>query len=880
MGLQSYQDKRKFTETPEPKGKVQRHPGPLRFGVQKHQARSLHFDLRLEAGGTLKSWAVPKGPPLTHEDKRLAIMVEDHPLDYLLFEGNIPKGNYGAGSVMVWDTGSYHVPGVADPEKSEQLILEGLDKGRLHVVFHGKKLKGEYALVRTKGQQENGWLFFNKGKPRIPQENEDRSVITDRTMDEIARGAPTRQPKSGIDLSDAPKGAMPHAVRPMLATPVDEPFDRPGWVFEVKWDGYRAIAEVQQGKVCLYSRNMLSFEKRFFPIVDSLQLLGHDAVIDGEMVALDRSGKPKFQLIQDYPKSGGLLVYMVFDLLYLDGHKLEKLPLTRRKEILAGIIEGLPGINLSEHIPERGVAFFRAVEEQGLEGILAKDGTSSYRQGIRSHSWLKIKTHLRQEAVIGGFTEPKGARSGLGSLLLGVYDNGDLIHIGHVGTGFNQKTLAEVRSRLDPLIQDNCPFQKKPKPNAPVHWVRPQLVCEISFDAWTNDSIVRHPVFLGLREDKDAKEVRREQPVQTEENAEMKRGEEPEKGRRRDTEKRRIEDGESKIEDRESTRVNPRSSILHPQGSSLSSSPPPGMEEIDGHLVSVTNLNKIYWPEDGYTKGDLIGYYREIADFILPYLRDRPESLNRHPNGIHAKNFFQKDVSRQPPPNWVQTVELISDSDGKKMRTPLCQDEASLVYLANLGCIELNPWHSRVDNLDRPDYLMLDLDPEAVSFDHVVEAALTIRKVLEQAGGEAFCKTSGKRGLHLYVPLGAKYDDEIAKQVAELIARIVNARLPATTSLIRNPRLRQGRVYLDYLQNGKGKTLAAPYSVRPWPKATVSAPLKWKEVRRGLDPSKFTIRTLPKRLHAVSDLWKGVLGPGVDLSDVVEKLGSMLKKPG
>jgi len=310
-----------------------------------------------------------------------------------------------------------------------------------------------------------------------------------------------------------------------------------------------------------------------------------------------------------------------------------------------------------------------------------------------------------------------------------------------------------------------------------------------------------------------------------------------------------------------------------------SSSPPQGTQEIGGHVVPVTNLSKIYWPEDGYTKGDLIGYYREIADIIVPYLRDRPESLHRHPNGIHAKSFFQKDMSRQPPPEWVQTVELTSDSDGKKIRAPLCQDEASLVYLANLGCIELNPWHSRVDALDRPDYVMLDLDPEDVSFDHVVEAAVAIRKVMQQAGGEAFCKTSGKRGLHVYVPLGAQYTDEVAKQVAELIARIVNSRLPSTTSLIRNPRLRQGRVYLDYLQNGNGKTLAAPYSVRPWPKATVSAPLKWTEVRRGLDPKKFTIRTMAKRLDKVGDLWQPVLGPGVDLSAIVEKLVSMLKKP-
>jgi bifunctional non-homologous end joining protein LigD len=639
----------------------------------------------------------------------------------------------------------------------------------------------------------------------------------------------------------------------MLANPVDEPFDGSDWIFEVKWDGYRAIAEVTSppqppspirggglgGEVRLYSRNQLSFEKRFAPVVDSLEHIREEAVIDGELVVLDSAGKPKFQLIQDYPKSGGSLVYMAFDLLYLDGHNLEKLSLVRRKEILAQLIAGLPDINLSEHVAENGVAFFRAVQEQGLEGIIAKEAASRYRQGIRGRSWLKIKTHLRQEAVIGGFTEPKGARHGLGSLLLGVYDNGDLTYIGHVGTGFDQKTLADLRARLDHLSQESCPFKKRPKPNAPVHWVRPELVCEISFGLWTDDGQVRHPVFLGLREDKDASEVHRERPVSltSPDNHVAKEVERP----------------------RPPTRQSP------------------GIQEIGGHAVPVTNLDKVYWPEDGYTKGDLIGYYREIADFILPYLRDRPESLNRHPNGIRAKNFFQKDVGRQPPPEWVQTVELISDSDGKRIRAPLCQDEATLVYLANLGCIELNPWHARIADLDRPDYFMLDLDPEAVSFDQVIETAQAVRKVVEEAGALAFCKTSGKRGLHVYAPLGAQYSHDVAKQVAELTARIVNARLPAITSLVRSPKLRQGRVYLDYLQNGKGKTLAAPYSVRPWPKATVSAPLKWTEVRRGLDTSKFTIRTMTKRLDTVGDLWKPVLGPGIDLPTIAEKLVSMLK---
>jgi bifunctional non-homologous end joining protein LigD len=643
----------------------------------------------------------------------------------------------------------------------------------------------------------------------------------------------------------------------MLASPAAQPFDHADWLFEVKWDGYRAIAEVSREQVRLYSRNKLSFEKRFAPLVDSLQHLGVEAVIDGEMVVLDDSGRPRFQLIQDYPKSGGSLVYVVFDLLYLDGHNLEKLPLIRRKEILAGLVDGLPNISLSEHVPEQGIAFYRAVEEKGLEGIIAKDGQSRYQQGVRSRSWLKIKTHLRQEAVIGGFTEPKGSRHGLGSLVLGVYENGDLTYIGHVGTGFSQQRLAELRSQLDGLTQGTCPFKKRPNTNAPVHWVRPELVCEVSFDAWTNDGYIRHPVFLGLREDKAASEVRRERPASVDSslvNADVKTAKEV--------------DRQAKTPPTRRGRATPAVGGQARQSQ--------GIQEIGGHLVSVTNLNKVYWPEDGYTKGDLIGYYREIVDFILPYLRDRPESLHRHPNGVQEKSFFQKDVSRQPPPDWVRTAELI-DSDGKRTRTILCQDEATLVYLANLGCIELNPWHARVGILDQADYLVLDLDPENVSFDHVIEAAQTIRKVLHQAGAEGFCKTSGQRGLHVYVPFGARHSHDQAKQLAELIARIVNARLPASTSLVRNPKSRQGRVYLDWLQNGKGKTLAAPYSVRPRPMATVSTPLKWTEVRRGLDPAKFTIRTMPKRLDLVGDLWKPVLGPGIDLSACLERLAPLLK---
>jgi bifunctional non-homologous end joining protein LigD len=844
MGLQQYQAKRKFSQSPEPRGTVKPGPGPLHFVVQKHHASRMHFDLRLELDGTLKSWAVPKGPSIELEEKRLAVMVEDHPLDYMHFEGIIPKGNYGAGTVMVWDLGTYHLYGITSRQKSEQAIREGMRKGRLHLVLHGQKLKGEYGLIRMKKDDEKSWLFFKKGSAGSKwASGDDRSVLSGRTMAEIAERAKPGKPSLGFDLGDAPKAPMPHKVTPMLATTVATAFDHAGWHFELKWDGYRAIAEVKNGRVRLYSRNQLSFEKRFAPIVESLEHLGHDVVLDGEIVVLDNHGKPSFQLLQDYSIAGkGVLVYEVFDLLHLDGHELRNRPLTRRQELLALLVAELPNIRCSKPIQEHGRAFFDAVSANRLEGIVAKEVSSKYREGVRSKSWLKIKTRRRQEAVIGGFTEPKGSRKGLGALVLGVYDKGDLVPIGDAGSGFTEKELGKLRARLDELEQKTCPFITRPRPKGVVHWVRPSLVCEVSFVEWTEDGQMRHPVFVGLREDKDAATVQREMPQRVD---------------------LVVTNGAVGAENADNRATKPR---------------PNRQETIGGHMVSLTNQQKVYWPNDGYTKGDLINYYREVASSMLPYLNDRPLSLNRHPNGIQGASFFQRDVTNQPPPSWVETAQLVSD--GKRVRSVLCQDEATLVYLANLGCIELNPWNSRVGTLDSPDYALLDLDPEDISFGSVVETAQAVRKVLERIGAEARCKTSGKRGLHIYIPFGAHHGHEQAKHFAELIANIVHAKLPAITSLVRRPGSRQGRVYLDFLQNGKGKTLSAAYSVRPYPGATVSTPLKWTEVRRGLDPTAFTIKTIPKRLDIVGDLWMPVLGPGIDLPACLERLASLVKNAG
>jgi bifunctional non-homologous end joining protein LigD len=842
VSLREYQDKRRFATTPEPAGAPQSRNGPLRFVVQKHRASHLHFDLRLEVDGALKSWAVPKGPPVGAE-KRLAILVEDHPLDYVQFEGVIPSGNYGAGTVMVWDTGTYHAPGIAERGPSEQAVAKGLEEGQFHVVLHGRKLRGEFILVHPKRGKENEWLWFIKDATAPAATDDDVSVLSNRTMEQIARRAPAGEFDSlaGINLNGAARAPKPREIRPMLATAVDHPFDDPNWLFEVKWDGYRAIAHVEPGRARLTSRNRLPFNRQFTPIVAALEHLGHDAILDGEIVVLDREGRPKFRLLQNYQKSKqGTLVYEVFDALYLDGHDLRGLPLVRRKEIVNRLVKYLPKVLVSEHIQEHGRAFFNAVAERKLEGVVAKDGRSRYQGGVRNKSWLKIKTHMRQEAIICGFTLPKPGLARLKALVLGVYEKGRLTYIGNAGSGFSDRDLVDLPSRFMEFGNSACPFQVRPKTNAPVQWLEPRLVCEVSFLEWTEDGQMRHPVYEGLREDRDPSEIHRE-----------------------------VEELVDEAQVSETKKAKPiapsAAAVTKPSGN-------------PGQKVTLTNLKKVYWPEEGFTKGDLIDYYREVSEFILPYLKDRPESLHRHPNGIEGKSFFQKDMRSQPPPAWVQTVEL--DSDKRKALTLLCQDSDALLYMANLGCIEVNPWNSRIGALERPDYLLIDLDPENVPFDHVVQTAQLTRKLLEDLDAEVFCKTSGKRGLHLYVPLGALYNHDQARDFAHLIARLVNAKLPAITSLTRDPALRQGRVYLDFLQNGQGKTLAAPYCVRPYRGATVSAPLKWSEVREGLDPSRFSIRTMKNRLDVAGDLWKGVLGPGIDLQASLERLTGLFNKAG
>jgi bifunctional non-homologous end joining protein LigD len=859
MSLDEYRKKRDLTKTPEPPPKAKKSGKVLRFVVHKHSASHLHYDLRLELDGVLKSWAVPKGPSLDPSIKRLAMMVEDHPFDYRNFEGIIPKGNYGAGEVIIWDEGTYHA--AHDGPGSEASLREGLQKGDLKFVLEGKKLRGEFALVKIRSGKDNSWLLLKKKDDFATGEDitlQGQSVVSHATIENLREANPSRSTEASKPAAakpdqaspPAPAAPFPHEVHPMLATSVKEPFDDPDWIFEIKLDGYRALAELEGGKVRLYSRNNISFNKRFAHLASALEQISNDAVFDGEIVALDDKGRSYFQLLQNNQRTGlGDIYYYIFDLIYLDGKDLRAFPLLARKEMLRNLLPDLPNVRYADHIVQYGREFFDLAKKNNLEGILAKRSDSRYQTGKRGRDWLKIKIRLQQEAVICGFTEPRGSRKNFGSLVLGVYEDKDLVYIGLAGGGFDEAGLKEIHAMLDPLVQPGSPFKTRVKTDMPVKWVKPSLVCEVAFSEWTDERLMRHPIFLGIREDKDPKTVVREEfasDLQT--------------GPTRDlSESARVSDGK---ESEETTKSGGRKASAHQKERIV---------VIDGNRLELTNLNKVFWPEEGYTKGDVIEYYRKVARCILPHLQDRPESLYRTPNGITQSGFFQKEAGELPPP-WVATKEIFSRHNDKNIKYFICQDEATLVYMANLGCIEINPWLSRIPKLDFPDYTVIDLDPEDIPFEKVIETALAVHEVLERAGAASFPKTSGATGMHIYIPLGGKYDYDTAEKFAHLVATLANQQVPEFTSLIRSPHKRQKRVYLDFLQNKAGQTLAAPYSIRPRPGATVSAPLKWEEVKSGLDPREFTIKTMPSRIERLGDLFSGVLGPGLDMEECLKNL--------
>jgi bifunctional non-homologous end joining protein LigD len=879
--LAEYQRKRDFTKTSEPKGTPEP-SGKNRFVVQKHWATRLHYDFRLEMDGVLVSWAIPKGPTLNPAEKRLAAHVEDHPVSYYDFEGTIPKGEYGGGTVMIWDWGSF--------ELEESTPAESLKRGEVKFRLKGVRLCGRYALVRTRSEKD--WLLIKKkdecADPNFNIETFITSVKTGRTKEEIEQGkdavwSSRREEGQGglINLANAEKGPMPKSLEPMKAQLYEKPFDDERWLFEIKWDGIRLVSFIEDGQVRLQTRAGRTVDDEYPQLQGISQLVrARQAILDGEIVALDEEGRPSFQLLQNRGKESHPMQYVVFDIVYLDGQRLFKVPLEDRKRLLRDVLRDSPPLKFSEHVLGEGTAFFRAAKEKRLEGIVAKLRDSPYQPGVRSSAWLKIKAILQQEVVIGGFTAPRNSRKYFGALIVGVYEDGKFVYTGHVGGGFDERTLAELYKLMKPLIVKSPPFSgPPPHANEKPTWVRPKLVVEVKFSEWTRDGVMRQPVFLGLRDDVDPREVRRELPVAT--------GRETASATRAPVSAKKS----VKVARKTSTRVAP-ASLAAPRKTTAAEIPDTplsraaakiakqlgtkirgataselealdaikkeGNWEIGGRSVHLTNLDKQLFPEDRYSKRDLIRYYVQVAPVMIPHYKDRPLSMNPHPDGIHGKSYWVKDKPDYAP-EWIPTFRY---QDQKSLKDwILIEEVATLAWLANHAVIDMHPWYSRVDKPEYPDWSVVDLDPaEGATFKDVIAVAKVVKSALDHLKLKAVLKTTGQSGLHVYIPIERRYTLDESRNFVAKLAHMIAELMPDKVTEIWEVKRRTGKIRIDYTQNVINKTLAGPYSVRPALRAPVSTPIAWKELDDPkLRPDRWTIMTLGDRLLEVGDLFHDAL---------------------
>src|SRR5712664_3409079 len=896
--LEEYRRKRRFDRTPEPSGepepvagKAEAKPAPAAkpaaagrrtrlpkpklpqlevrpgaehgdtFVVQKHRATRLHYDFRLAIDGTLKSWAVPKGPSQSHADKRLAVQTEDHPLDYANFEGKIPEGNYGAGTVMVWDRGTFHVEGNLD-------ALKQLERGEIKFSLNGEKLRGSFVLVKLKQSEKgNEWLMI-KHKDAAEDsswniDEHDGSAITGRTLEEIKEELPPKRraiPIHPAELQGARKVAMPSRVEPMLATLADRPFSDRNWLFEIKWDGVRALARIENGALALRSRNSIDITKRY-PELASLPaaLAARQAILDGEIVALDAQGHSSFERLQERmhvrAPSENLAsqipaVYFAFDLLYCDGYDLREAPLIERKQLLQRLLHTSERFRYADHQLEHGKELFALAEQNGLEGMVAKRADSPYVSD-RSPYWVKLKSTKTVDAVIGGWTEARTSALPFGSLLLGLYQGKKLRFIGHVGSGFDAKKLNELSTRLKELAAPASPFDSVPEANEKPSWVSPALVARVKFSGWTQENALRHPVFLALREDARPTDCQWENEVATTAPAAT-----PTVVRAPEVVGRVL-----------STKAQIEAELFKGRSETVTI-------ELDGKRLRLSNLNKIYFSESGHTKRNLLAYYYRMADFILPFLRDRALVLRRYPDGIKGQSFFQKDV-REGLPEWFKTVPVDSEHRGEIIQYATASDRASLLFLTSLGCIDHNPWSNRYDDVDHPDYFFFDLDPsDGTEFSVVVTIARALHEKLEELRLVSFLKTSGATGIHIYIPVEPVYTYEQLRTFGEIIARTVTAEHPNLVTNERTVAKRPvGRVLIDVQQNAHGRPLAAAYSVRAFPQAPVSTPLLPRELRAGLHPEPLNIKTVFARLKEKGDLWADFWKRRQRLEQAIELLG-------
>lgn len=845
--LSLYRAKRSADGTPEPFGSVEE-PGvaesgdfrrPRLFVVQKHRARRLHWDFRLEWGGVLLSWAVPQGPSPDPAEKRLAVHVEDHPVEYADFEGLIPKDNYGAGAVVVWDRGVW-IP-LEEPE-------QGLRKGKLLFELRGYKLRGEWTLVRTKSRDRPAskeWLLIKHADawsgPESQRAFAQESVYSGLTVEELETGADRAAAvRAALEQAGAPRGA-PRAedVKLMLAENGEVPFSSPDWLFELKYDGFRLLAERRdEGARLIYRRGSES-SATYPDLARALRALPcRRFLFDGEVVVLEDDGRPSFARLQqrallqrpaDVARATLLhpATFYAFDLLAFEDFDLRPLPLEARKELLRQLLPRTGPLRFSDHVAEQGQALFDQVQRLGLEGVMAKRRDAPYRAG-RSTLWLKLKIEHSGDFVVVGLSPPEGTRAGFGALHLAVWDGPRLLYAGKVGSGFGEQELLAARASLQADVRPTPPCQGGLPQERGSLWLEPRRVVEVRYKEWTRDGLLRQPVFVRFRDDKPPQECRRE---------DLPGGHEP-----------------------------------PPPPPTPTPTPETGVER----RVDLTNLGKLFWPDEGYTKGDLVEYYRAVAPALLPLLRDRPVVLTRYPDGIAGKNFFQKDAPGFVP-GWVRTERMWSEHARREIDYFVVDDLETLLYLANLGTIPLHVWSSRVASLAQPDWCVLDLDPKGAPFEQVVRLALELRTLCDEIGLPSFCKTSGSTGLHVLVPLGRQCTYEQSRQLGELLARVVVAAQPEIATITRALEGRGGRVYLDYLQNGHGRLLASAYSARPLPGAPVSTPLEWHEVGPDLDPRAFDIRSVPTRLaRQARELLLPVLELRPDLGSALQRLGQRL----
>jgi bifunctional non-homologous end joining protein LigD len=827
--LKSYREKRDFSDTPEPEDVGSPSEGAPRYVIHQHDATRMHYDLRLEIDGVLVSWAVPKGPSYDPDVKRLAIRTEDHPLSYFDFEGVIPEGNYGAGAVIVWDSGTW---GRAHEDKGPP--GEALEEGHLAIKFDGEKLKGDWALIRTdRDGKDDQWLFFKmKGPDADPDcdivEERPESVISGRAIDELdaSSGPGPDDIFSGLpahERANLIRSEQPEWIEPMLATLTDRRFSDPEWIYEHKLDGQRCLAFRRGADVRLYSRNRNLINNSYPELVEAVGAIdGDDFILDGEIIAMDDKGRASFSRLKRRmhvstvakARATGVRVrFYVFDLLHLEGHDLTRVDLIHRKQLISTSFRLDDPIYLTDHRREDGEAFYEEACAAGWEGLIAKEAASKYVGG-RSRSWLKFKCVRRQELVVGGWTDPGGARSGFGALLLGYYDRGEVHYAGKVGTGFSDAQLSDIHKRLREIEREDSPFAERKDVPRDAHFAEPKLVADVGFTEWTDSGTLRHPRFLGLRDDIPPEDVIRELPREP---------------------------------------------------------APEPLEPVElSHKINISNPDKVLFEDAEITKGEFVDYFRRVAPIMLRHIDGRPLSMMRFPNGPDGETFFQKN-SPDYFPEWIPRAKV--ESDGDAIFYPIADSPDVLVYLANLVPV-LHIWTSRREHLFHPDRMIFDLDPaEGGDFALVVETAHAIRTLLEQIGLSAFVMTSGSRGLHIVTPLEPEVEVSGVAQFSQALAQTL-AQADAERLTIEHRKAKRGnRLLIDPWRNSRSQTSVAPYAVRAKAGAPVAAPLDWEELEDPeIDPQKWHLRNILDRLAERGDPWADIDRHARSLAEVMSTL--------